>query len=373
VLDAEGEVVGETETDEDGRWTVELEEPGSYQVVLDEDTLPDDVEIAQGRAPTVTLLVTEQRTPVAAFPLTSGDGAGGPSQFEKIAQAAFNGLKFGLIIAMTAVGLSLVFGITRLVNFAHGELVTFGAITAYFLNQEGPELHLLAAAVLAVAIAGVLGGTLELSLWRPLRRRGTSAFAAMVISIGLALAGRQALLLWFGSSTPRYRNYTIQERIDLGPISATPRDLFVMAISTVVLVGVGVLLLRTRVGRATRAVADSSDLAESSGVDVDKIVLGLWIVSAALAALGGVLQATVTAVNYLNGSDLLLLMFAGVVLGGLGTAYGAVVGSIAVGLATEVSTVWISPELKYTAALVVLIGVLLVRPQGLLGSAQRVA
>ena len=121
-----------------------------------------------------------------------------------------------------------------------------------------------------------------------------------------------------------------------------------------------------------RAVSDNVDLAESSGIDVAKVILFVWILGGALAAFGGVLQAATTSVNYLMGFQLLLLMFAGVILGGLGTAYGAMVGSLVVGLTTEVSTVWLSAELKYVWALAVLIIVLLFKPEGILGAKQRI-
>jgi branched-chain amino acid transport system permease protein len=139
------------------------------------------------------------------------------------------------------------------------------------------------------------------------------------------------------------------------------------------LVGVALMLQKTRIGKAMRAVSDDIDLAESSGIDVRRVILFVWVMGAGLAGLGGVLQASATTVNYLNGFQLLLLMFAAVILGGLGTAYGAMVGGIVVGLATEISTVWLSSELKFVWALAVLIAVLLVRPQGILGEKERVA
>jgi branched-chain amino acid transport system permease protein len=205
-----------------------------------------------------------------------------------------------------------------------------------------------------------------------LRRRRTGSFQLIVISIGLSLATRQFLLIWFGSRSLRFSDYAIQSTVDIGPIAITPRDMIVMGLSVVTLLGVAAVLQRTRIGKAMRAVSDNPDLASSSGVNVERVILVVWSMGAGLAALGGIFQAAVTNVNYLMGFQLLLLMFAGVVLGGLGTAYGAVVGSLVVGLATEVSTVWFSSELKFVWALAVLIVVLLVRPQGLLGTRERV-
>jgi branched-chain amino acid transport system permease protein len=139
-----------------------------------------------------------------------------------------------------------------------------------------------------------------------------------------------------------------------------------------VLVAVATFLQRTRTGKAMRAVADNRDLAESSGIDVNRVIGFVWAAGAGLAAIGGILQGLSEQVSFQMGFQLLLLMFAGVTLGGLGTAYGALVGSLVVGIAMEVSTLWIPSEFKTVVALSILVLVLLVRPQGILGQAERV-
>ena len=367
-------------TGPDGVWRVDVPAAGPYTATLDESTLPDDLAVREdGGSRDVQAQVGLTRQ--VAFPIVElGEegapvetpGPRGPTLGEELVDRTVDGLKFGLIIAMASIGLSLVFATTGLINFAHGELVTFGAVAAWFLNVEGPQLFLLVAAPIAIALTGMIGGGLELGVWRPLRARRTGLFQLMVISIGLSLMFRQALLIWFGSTSRRYADFTVQDRLEFGPISVTPRDVAIMAIAVVCLVAVALMLQRTRIGKALRAVADNVDLAESSGIDVSRVVLFVWVMGATLAGLGGVLQATTTTVNYLSGFQLLLLMFAAVILGGLGTAYGAMVGGIVVGLATEISTVWLSSELKFVWALVVLIVVLLVRPQGILGEKERV-
>ena len=145
-----------------------------------------------------------------------------------------------------------------------------------------------------------------------------------------------------------------------------------MGISILVLVAVATFLQRTRTGKAMRAVADNRDLAESSGIDVNRVIGFVWAAGAGLAAIGGILQGLSEQVSFQMGFQLLLLMFAGVTLGGLGTAYGALVGSLVVGIAMEVSTLWIPSEFKTVVALSILVLVLLVRPQGILGQAERV-
>ena len=146
----------------------------------------------------------------------------------------------------------------------------------------------------------------------------------------------------------------------------------IIGVTVLVLVGVGLGLQRTRFGKATRAVADNPSLAASSGIDVERVINLVWIAGTALAVLGGVFLALSQQVGYQLGQNVLLLLFASVTLGGLGTAYGALAGALVIGLFTQLSTLYIAAELQVVGALVVLILVLIVRPQGILGSAERV-
>lgn len=385
LLDAEGEPVegaeitvdaGGRETDtattaEDGTWSIELPGPGEYAATLDTDSLPEDVGLTDPDRQTLEFSIRTGESRTLIFRL--GEREEQTSQLlRRAAQSALNGVTFGLIIAMTAIGLSLIFGTTGLINFAHGELVTFGAVVAFAFNAVWPGVHIVAAGLLAVLAGAALGGTLESGLWRPLRRRKTGLIQMLVVTVGLAFLLRHLIQFFLGGGRRPYLQYALQQSIELGPVRTTPRDLFVIGLSLLVLVAVGLLLTRTRLGKAMRAVADNRDLAESSGIDVERIVLIVWILGGGLAAVGGVFLGLVESVSYLMGFRLLLLMFAGVILGGLGTAYGALVGSILIGLVTELSTLRFSPEVKYMWALLVLALVLLVRPQGLLGTRERV-
>lgn len=430
VSTADGEEVATVETAEDGSWEVPLPGPGTYQVFLDTETLPEGVGLRDpDRNPLEVEITTSRRQP-AVFAL--GEGVTEAGLADRLIPTTVNGLQFGLIIAMTAIGLSLIFGTTGLVNFAHGELVTMGAIFAFFLNaQEGfglipaaffgvllapialvvrdrrsrtagvaPDpatvrrqnaiwavggwvvasvllyllpagLNLIVAAVIAVVVTAAMGAGLERGLWNPLRHRRTGLVTMLVISIGLSLLLRNALQMWFGGGSEKYNQFAIGNTIELGPVTTTDKNLVIIALSVITLVGVGLILQRTRIGKAIRAVADNRDLAESSGIDVERIVMIVWAAGAGLAAFGGVLSAVDENVSFLLGFRLLLLMFAGIILGGVGTAYGALVGSLVVGLVTEWSTLFFSPELKFTWALFALILILLVRPQGILGRAER--
>jgi branched-chain amino acid transport system permease protein len=293
------------------------------------------------------------------------------SRFDEFLQLTVDGIKYGLIIALASVGLSLIFGTTGLTNFAHGELVTWGALATWFVNVR-LGMGLIPAAILGVVAGGAAGFLLDRGLWRPLRRRGTGLIAMMVVSIGLSLVLRYVFLYIYGGRSRPFADFTVQRAVDIGPVAVTPKDLLSIAIAMVVLLLVAAFLQRTRMGKAMRAVADNPDLAASSGIDVQRVILVVWIFGGALAALGGILIGLGEQVNWQMGFTYLLLMFAGITLGGLGTAYGALVGGFLVGLFVQVSTFWISPELKNVGALAVLVVVLLVRPQGILGTRERI-
>ena len=367
---ATGEEVDTVETDEDGTWEVELPGPGAYRAILAVDTLPDGVELREGRPSTIEFTIRPSQSRPVTFPLGEGTRRT-RGTFERSLQLFVEGVKFGLIIAMAAIGLSLIFGTTGLVNFAHGEIVTFGALMAWIFNRLW-GVHLIWAALMAIVVTGLACGLLDRGLWRPLRRRGTGLIAMLVISIGLSLLLRYIYQYQFGGRSRPYGDYAVQRGWEIGPVVIAPKDVASIVISLVVLVSVGLLLQRTRIGKAMRAVADSPDLAASSGIDVQRVIMLVWVFGGALAAIGGILIGLGEQVSFQSGFQLLLLMFAGITLGGLGTAFGALLGSFIVGVFVQMSTLWVSPELKTVGALVILILILLVRPQGILGQRERI-
>jgi branched-subunit amino acid ABC-type transport system permease component len=194
----------------------------------------------------------------------------------------------------------------------------------------------------------------------------------MIVSIGLALAARYTIQLFFGGGTQQLPGAQ-SPQLSVGAISISQNTLRSLIISAVVIGLIGFLLQRTRLGKATRAVADNPALASASGIDVDSVIRIVWTVGGLLAALGGILWAYYRpGVSFNMGQQLLLLIFAGVTLGGLGTVYGALVGSVIVGIFVEVSTIWLEADLKFVGALLIMIVVLLFRPQGILGRKERV-
>jgi branched-chain amino acid transport system permease protein len=371
VVDGDGNEVGRATTDATGIVLICLGERGDYTVTLVEDTLPDGFALA-GESE-FTLDESSFTTSIRSLNFFTGESSRTSlTFFEKLAQRTVDGLRLGFIIAITSVGLSLIFGTTGLTNFAHGELVTFGAMMAYLFG-ETLEIPFGIAAVIAVALGGLLGFVLNEGLFAPLRRRGTGLVSQMVITVGLAILMRNIFLFQFGGDFRFLSDYNSQIAWDLGPVAVTARDFTITVLSAIVLVTVALVLQRTRLGKATRAVSDNGDLASATGIDTAKIIRLVWISGAALAALGGIFRGLDEGINPDMGGSLLFLMFAGVTLGGLGSAYGALIGGILIGVFVEISTLFGVPtELKTVPALVVLILVLLVRPQGIMGQRQRV-
>lgn len=383
VTDSDGNEIGVGVTDAEGNWSLEVPGAGTYSVLLREDTLPEGNSLRDGaKNPTsVNVKVGESRATLFAFGERQASSSGGV----KAVQLFVDGIKLGLIIAITSVGLSLVFGTTGLTNFAHGEMVTFGAMVAYLFNvgwgwwADLPILgSLIFAAIIATLLGGVAGGLFNQTVWKPLRTKGASLISALVVSIGFSILIRYVIVYFSGAGALYYRDYQLQSAWDLGLFRLVPKDAVIMGLSMLILLGVAFGLERTKAGKAMRAVADNRDLAESSGIDVESVIRGVWIIGSALAALGGVFFGLTESVGWEMGFRTLLLMFAGVTLGGLGTAYGALYGSLIIGVFIQMSTLRIGPwpgvpsELKNVGALVILIVILLVRPQGLLGRAQRI-
>ncbi|MBZ6371156.1 MAG: branched-chain amino acid ABC transporter permease [Microbacterium hominis] len=372
VTATDGTFEGEGTTNEQGRaligvpekesaWTIELVESSLPSGV----SAPDGFEFTQEATFGAGSSVTKNFTLVAAERQTT-------SFWDQFASRAVNGLNFGLMLALAAIGLSLVFGTTGLSNFAHGEMVTFGALMA-LLFSAGVGWSIWIAIPLAVILSAAFGYTMDAGLWRPLRRKGLGTVQLMIVSIGLSLALRYLYQMFVGGGTEQLPGAITQTIPGLGPIRLSVTDVISMAISIVVIGAFAWWLMRTRIGRATRAVSDNPSLAAASGIDVDGVVRIVWVVAAALAGLSGVLWAYFRpGIKWDMGTSILLLVFAAVTLGGLGTAFGALIGSIIVGLLVEVSTLWIPSDLKYVGALVVLIVILLFRPQGILGRRERI-
>lgn len=391
VATADGEVIGEGFSDAEGNIEVPVPGPGTYTLTLDVETLPEGVILRDPERLSTETQVLEGQTQRTIFALISGDVTLDTDEgvtFRQVLQLSVEGLKLGLFLGMGAIGLSLIFGTTGLVNFAHSEMIVWGMLIAYLFNfygfagflgfmagwpaPFGAGVNLAIAALFAVAAGAGLGYAMDRWIFLPLRERGVSLISQMVVTIGLSLILRYVFLFLFGGSPRFFADYTAQSGIQVWIVDITPKDLVTAGLSILILVGVGLLLLRTKLGKAMRAVADNRDLAESSGIDVQRVIRSVWVLGGALAGLGGVFIGLSEQVSWNIGFRMLLLIFAAVILGGLGTAFGALVGALVVGVGIQVSTLFIPTELKNVGALAVLILVLVFRPQGILGRAERV-
>lgn len=372
VFDGSGTLVGEGVTDDRGELKVPVPSRGDYTIKLDTTTLPNGVTLVAGGSDTFTIPEDSFTTQVKRVSFFLGDsGASSTTLVEKIAQRAADGVRLGLIIALCSVGLSLVFGTTGLTNFAHGEMITFGGLMAFLFNVT-LGVPLLIAAPIVVALGGLFGLAFNWAVFARLRKNGIGLVSQMVVSVGLAILLRNLYLFQFRGRTRPLNDFSLQRGMDIGPIKITPRDLTTGIISLVLLITVALVLQRSRTGKAVRAVSDNPNLASATGIDTQRIIQIVWCAGGALAALGGLFRGLDEQVGFQMGSSLLFLMFAGITLGGLGSAFGALVGGFLVGVLVEMASLVVPSELKNAPALLILILVLVARPQGILGARQRV-
>ena len=389
VTDSTGSVVETAVTDAEGIVIISVPTRADYTVSLNEESLPPGEKL-DAKTPAVQNVLTDSfvtKTKVITY-FTGESQNVSQSGFERVAQRFSDGIRLGLILAMCSVGLSLIFGTTGLTNFAHGEMVTFGGIMAFVFNVTGltflgflsfipgvhddGTFHIFWAAPLGIILGGGFGWALNKGIFGPLRRRGIGLVTQMVLTVGLSIALRNFFLSRFEGRTRPFADFSLQKAWDLGPVSITPRDFIVSVLCLVILIVTALGLRFTRLGKATRAVSDNPDLASATGIDSEKVIRLVWILGGCLAAAGGIFRGLDEQVSFDMGGRLLFLLFAGITLGGLGSAFGALVGGFVIGILVEVSSLVVPTELKTAPALLILILVLLLRPQGILGRAQRV-
>ena len=366
-----GGYTAETVTDAEGKWLIGVPEKAGYSVSLDQSSLPDGIAVVEEGGADQSVEIGPSGVVTKNFFIGAGERVVVSVLDQVIARIVY-GLNFGLMLGLASVGLSLVFGTTGLSNFAHAEMVTFGALAAFFVTSI-LDLPIWIAIPVAVVLSGAMGWGLDSGLWRPLRRRGLGLVQLMIVSIGLSLAARYVFQFFASGGTTQLPGFDSPKIKLFGATALSVIDIASMVLSLVVIIAFAWWLMKSQTGKATRAISDNPDLAAASGIDVDRVIRTVWIIAAALAGLSGVLWAYFRpGIKWDMGAQILLLIFAAVTLGGLGTAFGALLGSLVVGLLVEVSSLVIPSDLKYVGALVVLIVILLVRPQGILGRKERI-
>ena len=299
-----------------------------------------------------------------------------------------NGLLLGIIISVASVALSLLYGVTRIVNFAHGEIIALGAIMTLFfsnpidsrvlfLDRYSPlGMNFTFSIIISIIICGIFGGLLEIFLFKPLRKSEVGNIAVLVVTIGLSIFFRHIYLLF---ATGKVQNFPLEleRRQTYLFFDMTPRNFQVLIAGLAVMIFIGLFLSYTKIGKAMRAVRDSNELANVSGINSDNIILFTWVSSSMLAGLAGIFQAIINDVRYNMGFLILLLIFAGTVLGGIGTSFGAMVGGLLIGIFVQVSVALPfmegHTEAKNAVALAIMILILLFRPQGIFGQKERIS
>ncbi len=291
------------------------------------------------------------------------------------------GVMLGGVIALGSIGLTLVYGVLRFPNFSHGALVTIGAYTAFAvmsLLPKGGALHpfsfgweFLAALPLAMIATVLVALTLERLLFGPLRRQGSSPVILAMAAIGAAFLIRSLVYITWGGDFHSF--YPGIRQVLILPLGIRIRydQLIILALVLLFVFLIYAFLERTKLGKAMRATADNPDLARVTGIDVGRVIFWTWALGAGMAAAGGALLGLDSQVRPEMGWFFLLPLFAAVILGGIGNPYGALAGGLIIGVVQQVSTAFLNPAYKPAVAFVIMIIILLVRPQGIFGGRER--
>jgi branched-subunit amino acid ABC-type transport system permease component len=275
------------------------------------------------------------------------------------------GLVTASVLAIAAVGLSLQFGITNYINFAYGDFMALGAYVSWELN--GGILHwdiwiAMIGGSLALGMSAVL---LNQFLLGPFARRFQKLFYVLIVTFGLSLIILNMITSVWGSEVRRYQ-LANERPIHLGPFLLTRDQLIVVVIGLGLMLAIHLMLTSTRLGKSMRAMSDNTSLAMTSGIDTRRITTITWFLSGSMAGLAGtVLGITAASITPTAGETFLFVIFAAVIVGGVGSVYGAIVGALIIGMATEISAIAINPAYKLDTAFVILIFALLFKPSGL--------
>lgn len=299
-------------------------------------------------------------------------------------QFAADGILTGSMIGLGAIGVTLTYSILRFSNFAHGELVSFGAYATLVASSAlgwlaggavepiGPfsfGWSVILGGLLAMLLTGALALALDLVLFRHLRGKA-GAITVVMASFGASMALRSLLEFVF-TSRPTYFSRELQMALAVGlGIRVTPDQMALIGVAAVLVIALHMLLTRTQIGRSMRAVSENPTLARVVGVDVALVVRITWIIGGALACASGVMVGILVQIRPYMGFDLLLPFFAAAILGGIGSVPGALIGGLIVGLAEAIAVQTVGAEWRGAVAFLLLIGVLLVRPTGIFGKTE---
>ena len=293
------------------------------------------------------------------------------------------GIVFGSIISLGAIGLSLVFGIIRFANFAHGDLMSAGAFVALFMvtgflswigipdTKFGPlsfGLRMLIAFPVSMAVVGGVAIALDRILYRKLRMKKSGPVMLAMSSLGAAFILRMLILILWGADSLFYSPGLIRRAIHLPlGVKIRPDQILILALVALLVGLLHMFLQKTKLGKAMRATADNMELALVSGIDTERVIILTWGIGGGLAAAGGILYGIDVQVHAYMGWNFLIPLFAATILGTIGNMWGALVGGLVIGVVQQVSTAFLMPTYKPAVAFMVMILILLIRPKGIFG------
>lgn len=288
------------------------------------------------------------------------------------------GVMLGGILALGSVGITLVYGVLKMSNFAHGDFMTLGAYIGFVIVgilPHGPRIaglsfgyEFIVALLVVMPLVGLIAYGLDRVTFRRLRARRSPPIMMAMAALGLAFGVRSIIYMVFGADFAFFYTGRTRPSMELfADIRIRTDQLFILVLAIVLIVAMYLLLERTKIGKAMRATADNLDLARISGIDTERVVFWTWLIGGALAGAGGLLYGLDVQLRPEMGWWLLIPLFASVILGSIGNVYGALVGAFTIGIVWQVSSAFMNPAYGPAAAFVVMILVLLIRPDGLLG------
>ena len=284
----------------------------------------------------------------------------------ELASLTVSGVLAASFLALGAIGLTLTFGIARFANIAHTDYMTLGAYGVFLFN--GPlHLPLWVSVILGLGAAIILGVASASLAFDRLRVK--SPVALLIISIGVSLVLRHLIQFFFGGAFRQF-DLPLERPFVWGPVRLTASQIVTLAVAVALMLAVHLLLTRTRLGRILRAMADNPSLCEITGADVERFRLALWAIVLTLASVAGVLFGLNYVIQPNMGWNFLIPIFSATILGGIGNPYGAMLGALVIGVGQEWSTLFIPSVYKEVVAFAVLAACLLLRPQGLWGTAR---
>jgi len=300
-----------------------------------------------------------------------------------MAELIVYGIVLGSIISLGAIGLSLVYGILRFANFAHGDFLTAGAYVALFtvtgvLSWIGIPYNtfgslsfgwrMVIAFPISMVVVGCVAIALDRILYRKLRQKGSGAVMLAMSSLGAAFIIRMIILIIWGADSLFYRPGLMRPALEvpLG-IKIRPDQILILFVVLFLVVLLHLFLKKTKMGKAMRATADNMELALISGIDTERIIIWTWGIGGALAAAGGILYGIDVQLHPYMGWNFLIPLFAATILGTIGNIYGALIGGLTIGIAQQVSTAFLLPTYKLAVAFIIMILILLIRPKGIFG------